>query len=76
MTYDIEELWRAVDGFGGFYQVSNLGRVRSLDRLIKRKDGSSENKKGRILRQYSTGRGYAEGKGYLFVPLCFERKRK
>ena len=30
------EEWRDIRGFEGLYQVSNLGRVRSLDRIIKR----------------------------------------
>jgi hypothetical protein len=76
MTPELDEIWRPVDGFGGLYQVSNLGGVRSLDRIIRRKDGSVENKKGRVLKQSMSGKGYATGKGYLFVPLCYEGKRK
>lgn len=30
----MEEIWKDIDGYEGFYQVSNLGRVRSLDRLV------------------------------------------
>lgn len=32
----MEELWRAITGYEGFYEVSNLGRVRSLDRTVPR----------------------------------------
>lgn len=28
------EVWKDIDGFEGLYQVSNLGRVRSLDRTV------------------------------------------
>ena len=28
----MEEIWKAIEGYEGKYQVSNLGRVRSLDR--------------------------------------------
>lgn len=31
----MEEIWKGVDGFEGFYQVSNLGRVKSLERQAK-----------------------------------------
>ena len=30
----IEEIWKDIEGYEGIYQVSNLGRVRSLDRHI------------------------------------------
>ena len=30
-----EEIWKDIKGYEGLYQVSNLGRVRSLDRLVK-----------------------------------------
>lgn len=29
----MEEEWRIVPGFEGFYEVSNIGRVRSVDRM-------------------------------------------
>lgn len=31
--------WRAIKGFEGLYQVSNEGKVRSIDRVICRKQG-------------------------------------
>lgn len=40
------EEWRAVVGYEGFYEVSDLGRVRSLDR-IKR---NGKRARGKILR--------------------------
>lgn len=30
----MEEIWKDIEGYEGTYQVSNLGRVRSLDRYI------------------------------------------
>lgn len=30
------EEWRDISGFEGYYQVSNRGRVRSLDRIVQR----------------------------------------
>ena len=31
----MEEEWKDIDGYEGYYQVSNFGRVRSLDRYVK-----------------------------------------
>lgn len=28
----MEEIWKDVPGYEGYYQVSNLGKVRSVDR--------------------------------------------
>lgn len=33
----MEEIWKAIEGYEGLYQVSNLGRVRSLGRTIQRR---------------------------------------
>lgn len=30
----MEEIWKDINGYEGFYQVSNLGRVRSMDRYV------------------------------------------
>ena len=32
----MEEIWKDIEGYEGIYQVSNLGRVRSLDRYYTR----------------------------------------
>ena len=30
----MEEIWKDVIGYEGYYQVSNLGRIRSIDREV------------------------------------------
>ena len=45
----IEE-WRPVVGYEGLYEVSSLGRVRSLDRLCKSNKRSDQWMKGQILK--------------------------
>lgn len=32
-----EEIWRDIPGYIGFYQASNMGKIRSLDRIINGK---------------------------------------
>jgi len=43
------EQWRDVVGYEGHYEVSDLGRVRSVDRVIKHPRGGSK-RKSRIMR--------------------------
>lgn len=55
------EIWRDIPGFEGLYQVSNLGRVRSLDRVVRRNTFCGqiqERRKGRILKTISKPTGY------------------
>ena len=33
----MKEEWRDIDGYIGYYQVSNLGRVRGVDRVTENK---------------------------------------
>lgn len=35
----MEEIWKDVQGYEGYYQVSNLGRVKSLQRTANKKNG-------------------------------------
>jgi len=41
----MEEIWKDIEGYEGLYQVSNLGRVRSLDRI----DALGNHRKEKIL---------------------------
>lgn len=45
-----EEIWRDIKGYEGLYQVSNLGRVKSLERTVIDKIGRKRLYKERILR--------------------------
>jgi hypothetical protein len=49
-----KEIWMDVVGYEGLYQVSNLGRVKGLDRLIY----FNKVKKSNILNQYLSKNGY------------------
>lgn len=42
------EEWKDIKGYEGLYQVSNLGRVKSLDRYITKSNGVVQFKKGII----------------------------
>lgn len=53
----MEEVWRDVFGYEGLYQVSNFGRVRSVDRLVVH-GNHLKLVKGRILKMRLAGRGY------------------
>ena len=33
----MKEIWKDIEGFEGIYQISNLGNVRSLPRIVIRK---------------------------------------
>lgn len=47
----MEEIWVDIKGYEGLYQVSNQGRVKSLDRIIVKENGNKQNLKGKILKQ-------------------------
>ena len=53
----IEE-WRPVVGYEGLYEVSNTGRVRSLDRYVKSKGESYWLRKGKMLSPAKDKNGY------------------
>ena len=57
------DVWKDVEGYEGLYQVSNMVKVRSLDRHVNDK-GGKRFVKGRILKLN------LDGSGYLTVSLC------
>lgn len=58
----MEEIWKDVVGYEGLYQVSNLGRVKSLFRIITQNNGQGviykRSVKERILKQFLNHMGY------------------
>lgn len=40
------EVWKDIEGYEGIYQVSNLGNVRSLDRIVQFRDGRKAHFRG------------------------------
>lgn len=60
----MEEIWKDIVGYEGYYQVSNIGRIRSVDRYVQSKGGGKKFVKGRMLvPQYCSN-------GYLFHGFC------
>lgn len=45
------EIWKPIKDYEGFYEVSNFGRVRSLDREVEGKNGTVYTYQGKVLRQ-------------------------
>ena len=63
-----EEIWKPVIGYEGLYEVSNKGRVKSLERDVIYKNGVKHHYKERILNNQTH-------RGYLYVGLCDGPKR-
>ena len=60
------EIWKDIKGYEGLYQVSNLGNVKSLERL----DRLGHKRKEKILK------GHADKQGYLVVTLSKNGSQK
>ena len=63
------EEWKDIEGYEGYYQISNMGRVKSLERTVWNGRGYQKVPE-KILK------GMDNGKGYLRVELCKEGKVK
>lgn len=51
------EEWRPIEGFEGCYAVSNMGRIKSLDRILPHKEHGTWHIKEKLLRQHKSGSG-------------------
>lgn len=60
------EEWKPVVGWEGYYEVSNKGRVRSLERITSQ----GQKMKGRVRKQSCTA------SGHLVVPLCRDGQKQ
>ena len=67
------EIWKDIEGYEGYYQVSNMGRVKSVERTVPNgygPNGSMRTIKEKILKQGKTTHGYC------FVVLCVNHAKK
>ena len=66
-TSTMKEIFKDIPGYEGLYQVSNLGRVKSLDRIDSYKNRKI---KGKLIKPYKHTAGYYQ------VSLCNSGNRK
>ena len=65
------EIWKDIQGYEGFYQVSNLGRVKSVERDKFLPNGTFHSHlKEKILAPFLNNKGYSS------VKLCKNGKKK
>lgn len=65
----MKEVWKDIEEYESLYQVSNQGRVRSLDRTVIN-NGSIRLIEGKLLKPINNGFGY------LYINLCKDSKIK
>ena len=60
MTDKKEEIWKDIKDYEGLYQVSNMGRVKTLAHVTIRKNGSKLPVKERFLKLQTAPNGYVQ----------------
>jgi hypothetical protein len=63
------EIWKDIAGYEGYYQISNRGNVKSLDRFVINSKGFKRFYKGKVLSKILTN------SGYFCVNLTIGKKR-
>jgi len=61
------EIWKQ---YNSFYEVSNMGQVRSMTRMVRSTHGGEYLKEGRTLKQYDNGNGYMQ------IQICINGHNK
>ena len=62
------EIWKDIENFEGLYQISNLGRVRSVDRVVHILDPKSNREYNRHFPECIKSTNL-DTKGYVMVTL-------
>lgn len=65
-----QEIWKDIKNFEGLYQVSNLGRVKSLDRVVIYKNGRKRLFKGKVKNNI-----FNKKRGYYYITLSKQTKK-
>lgn len=53
-----EEIWKDIEGFEGYFQISNLGRVKSVKRILINSSNIKRTIKEKILSPHMSSNGY------------------
>lgn len=69
-----EEIWKPIKGYEGLYEVSNMGRVRSLDKVCRHDYKYQKNVIVPVDGKYL--KAHVLKSGYLHIVLQKDRKRK
>lgn len=54
----MEEIWKPIIGYENLYEVSSKGRVKSIARVINRKNGRKQFVKEKLIAPANNGKGY------------------
>src|SRR6056297_259248 len=54
----MKEEWKDIEGYEVIYQVSNLGRIKSLKRMVRHNRGGFKTVAERILKVHNCSSGY------------------
>jgi hypothetical protein len=52
------EIWKDIEGFVGYYKISNFGNVKSVKRIINYSNNKSRAYNSVIIKSHICGRGY------------------
>lgn len=61
--------WREIEGYEGYYEVSDTGEVRSVDRAVPDKKLGTKRLKGKAMKLSESKDKKRDGQGYLVVNL-------
>lgn len=65
----MNEIWKDIEGYEGYYQISSMGNVRTLDRVVKHYSGGDRKVKGKMIKLQNC-------KGYMNFILSKEGENK
>lgn len=52
-------MYKAIKGYEGIYEINEFGQVRSVDRIVKLKDGGIRKRQGKELKLFTNELGYS-----------------
>lgn len=66
----MKEKWKDIKGYEGAYQVSNTGKIRSLDRMVNNK------RTGKMFSKGVVKKIFLNNHGYPIIPLVTDGRRR